>query len=782
MKIRAGETVSRIKTKTVRFGTALVLAVTSSTALIAPAYATTPLASYTPVPLTQSELDTNWTADRALPSGGFNSGVYYGKSNVAQLNVDSAAASPVGFMQTEGIKRDIPASDTIQADIYVDSAWAGKQVRVGLWGVAGNDSNSDVAWPIIEYTTVGDSGFTGFRVFDTMNGGWTNLTDLSVDTGAWYNLEIAYNAATASYDYYVDNTHVISMPASDGTDTYSHLQGVILDNKNFATGDAAGNYSAYWANLGYGTLPTTPATTVHVNSSFTPAMAGFSSNYIYGYNAFPNIQSAVNAVANDGTVNVDPGTYEGFYVTGKTNVSVVGSGVGSTIITPTSLISTGIGHKYTANMQVSVLVNSSNNATISGMTITGGGDAVVLWNSASGTITDSDVSGGRTEATITGAQTGQGIAVDGSSNLTVSNTNITGFQKNGIDIINGNGATSGGGNITVSVQGGSIAGVGPTDKIAQNGMVVWNRGGGNVSALVNGTTIRDLDYTPESDYATGILLYDGGTLDPASNATFTNVEHDVAQTSNSDIPATGTGGTVVIPAGTTITAEGDWNGTIAPPTVTSVTLPATPGYTTTVGLAISVGSDTANLSFDTPVRLVLAGQAGKLAGFIPVGGAFTPITTNCGSDPVTTPPAVMASANECVVTNGGNLVIWTKHFTTFVAYTQTANPSNGGNGSSSSTSQSSTTGARRAGVSFASVVSNGAVDNPAAAVLGDSTNSSKKEIGQVKSTATTNDSKAKESSAFLGLGWWWLPIIAALVGAFYWFVIRRADGTTTASK
>jgi hypothetical protein len=413
----------------------------------------------------------------------------------------------------------------------------------------------------------------------------------------------------------------------------------------------------------------------------------------------------------------------------------------------------------------------------------GGADAVLFWNDSNGTVSDSAVNGGLTEATISGNQTGQGVAVDGMSNLTLSNVAISGFQKNGVDIINGNGATSGGGAVTVTVNGGSITGVGATDKIAQNGVVVWDRGGNTVSAYVNGTAISDLDYTPASDYAAGILLYAGGSLDPASNATYSNVEYSLVQSANSPTDETiagSDGATVTIPANTVVTASGDWNGTISAPTATTVTVPAAPGYAATVGLAVSVGSSTANLTFDNPVRLVLPGQAGKLAGFIPVGGFFTPITTSCGSDPVTTPPAVMATANECVVNNGSDLVIWTNHFTTYVAYT-VAPVSNGGQGQgqggnssaagstpttntvTSSSAPVATTAVATTTSSEDSDTANGAEAGSVAGKLGDALKGSDKKAAVAK-TEDTN------------LAWyWWVLIaaaIAALLGSGYYYRSR----------
>jgi len=133
---------------------------------------------------------------------------------------------------------------------------------------------------------------------------------------------------------------------------------------------------------------------------------------------------------------------------------------------------------------------------------------------------------------------------------------------------------------------------------------------------------------------------------------------------------------VTIPAGTVVTAaDADWDGVITAPTVVSdVKVPDTKdGKTATVSLAIEVGSATTSIHFDQPVKLVLAGQAGKQAGFVQ-GGVFTAIDTECTS---ATPSL---STGECWMDSGDDLVIWTTHFTTFVSYTATSTGGTGGTG------------------------------------------------------------------------------------------------------
>ena len=132
------------------------------------------------------------------------------------------------------------------------------------------------------------------------------------------------------------------------------------------------------------------------------------------------------------------------------------------------------------------------------------------------------------------------------------------------------------------------------------------------------------------------------------------------------------GGNISIPASTTVTATGgNWDGVINAPTIkpnTSVSIPTTTGSTTTVATVIDVGSDSVSLTFDKAVRLFIPGQAGKLVGFVR-NSVFTQISTPCSADTQAAGDALTTSGN-CYVTVGSDMVIWTKHFTTFVTYVQ----------------------------------------------------------------------------------------------------------------
>jgi len=140
---------------------------------------------------------------------------------------------------------------------------------------------------------------------------------------------------------------------------------------------------------------------------------------------------------------------------------------------------------------------------------------------------------------------------------------------------------------------------------------------------------------------------------------------------------------VEIPASTTVTsADNTWDGVIAAPTLTTVTIPNTATETRTPSTAVAVGFSGAKLSFDKAVRILLPGQAGKRAGYVRTGITFTEITTTCTNDTQATNDLLPVDG-DCKINVGADMVIWTKHFTTFASFTGSSSSggSSGGGGS-----------------------------------------------------------------------------------------------------
>lgn len=137
---------------------------------------------------------------------------------------------------------------------------------------------------------------------------------------------------------------------------------------------------------------------------------------------------------------------------------------------------------------------------------------------------------------------------------------------------------------------------------------------------------------------------------------------------------------VSIPASTIVTsADPAWNGAIIAPKITNITLPNTSGQVTTLGTAIEIGFSGAKLSFDKAIRILMPGQANKKVGYVRTGIDFTEIADVCALDDQATGDA-LALEGDCKINSGSDLAIWTKHFTSFATYTQTAVTGGGGGG------------------------------------------------------------------------------------------------------
>lgn len=183
----------------------------------------------------------------------------------------------------------------------------------------------------------------------------------------------------------------------------------------------------------------------------------------------------------------------------------------------------------------------------------------------------------------------------------------------------------------------------------------------NVSRSVsaNEYNIRDDATSPVN-----VMLQENQTIafvDVVNGVTTTPVDITVAGAKNNV--------QVFVPATTQITAEDDsWDGILNAPSVESIdALSLLDGTPVSVSLAIKVGADTP-LQFSQPVKLTLPGQAGKEAGYLDGEHILHAITARCDDGPAT---VIVDGINECYTTDGDNLIIWTNHFSVYLAYEPT---------------------------------------------------------------------------------------------------------------
>ncbi|MCU6711946.1 InlB B-repeat-containing protein [Paenibacillus sp. J5C_2022] len=143
---------------------------------------------------------------------------------------------------------------------------------------------------------------------------------------------------------------------------------------------------------------------------------------------------------------------------------------------------------------------------------------------------------------------------------------------------------------------------------------------------------------------------------------------------------------VTIPAGAKVTANSNWDGTIKLPQVLSNDSVSVNNGN--VDAVIEVGSSDVSLTFDKAVRLLIPNKGGKKACFKRTGDTTcTPITRTISTDTQAAADSEIAAGGEAAITVGSDLVIWTKHFTKFAAYTPVSPPTvSGGGGSAPSNS------------------------------------------------------------------------------------------------
>jgi len=126
---------------------------------------------------------------------------------------------------------------------------------------------------------------------------------------------------------------------------------------------------------------------------------------------------------------------------------------------------------------------------------------------------------------------------------------------------------------------------------------------------------------------------------------------------------------VNIPATNITSSNVSWDGIIEAPTIVNVSIPATQGKSRTQSIAIKVGFSGGKLTFSKAVKLTFPGEAGKNVAYLSEGN-FNEINDVCGSNNQNWADSNLNEGKECYINNGSDLIIWTKHFTEFVTYTE----------------------------------------------------------------------------------------------------------------
>lgn len=204
----------------------------------------------------------------------------------------------------------------------------------------------------------------------------------------------------------------------------------------------------------------------------------------------------------------------------------------------------------------------------------------------------------------------------------------------------------------------------------------------DLSGSYNGWMETDGSEYAESDSEAiqaiySIISHTSLDLSPTSNPDGTTKSSAISSTLNLNSHDTDNI-QVEIPTGTISTGNLSWDGTINAPTILETTTvpPFTQGFTSVVGKVVEVGFAGIKLTFDKAVKIVIPGEGGTghFVGYVS-DGTFNPISLNCPSDDQTwASNNLNSSVGECYFSEGSNLIIWTKHFTQFVTYTQIPTP------------------------------------------------------------------------------------------------------------
>jgi parallel beta-helix repeat protein len=226
---------------------------------------------------------------------------------------------------------------------------------------------------------------------------------------------------------------------------------------------------------------------------------------------FHMIQAAVNAAHPGDKILVDPGTYQE-----QITIPAADNGLSLVSLRPLSAIIKAPS-AMTGNKSI-VDVAGAHEVLIAGFTITGPGATgaggigfgIHIDSGGSATIVDNHITKIE-DNPIDGAQNGVAIQVGRQSegttgSATILDNTIDNYQKTGIVVSNAGSHAD--------IFGNTVRGVGPTNVIAQNGIQISD----GATAQVSHNVVSGNIYTPGTTQATGILLFNPGTVRVDHNA------------------------------------------------------------------------------------------------------------------------------------------------------------------------------------------------------------------------------------------------------------------------
>lgn len=242
---------------------------------------------------------------------------------------------------------------------------------------------------------------------------------------------------------------------------------------------------------------------------------------------FTTIQAAVDASPAGTVINVCPGTYpEQVKITRSLTIKGVAHGNqdAAVIVPPSPMQVNTTSYSSGNDIAAQVLVQGTSGVNISNITVDGSNNNIggcspnligIFYQNASGTLSRVQAVNQALGAGLGGCQSGLGIfaqsdGIGGTSALTVSNSYVQNYGKNGIT---GNEVGT-----TLMANGNVVLGQGPTDGAAENSIQI----GFGATGQVTGNTVGDDIWAPDvfsdpGDAAAGILIYDASGITTSTN-------------------------------------------------------------------------------------------------------------------------------------------------------------------------------------------------------------------------------------------------------------------------
>jgi parallel beta-helix repeat protein len=239
---------------------------------------------------------------------------------------------------------------------------------------------------------------------------------------------------------------------------------------------------------------------------------------------FTTIQSAVTQSPPNTTIDICPGSYpEQVSITKNVTLTGVkwGTKDSAIVVAPSGgIVQNATDLSDGSGIAAQIFVQGTANVNINHLTIDGSNNQIagcgpdlvgVYYQNASGTMNFVVARNQALSQALNGCQSGEGIFVQsgygssGSATVAVENSSVHSYQKNGI--------TADGSATVATISSNYVVGQGPTTGAAENGIQVSD---GATGTIANNKVVDDV-YSPGTAGASGILIYDSGSLSISSN-------------------------------------------------------------------------------------------------------------------------------------------------------------------------------------------------------------------------------------------------------------------------